>query len=1218
MDMSLLYGKRKKAEVSLLPADPYESEVDSIRDSGDDDDDDPDFVPQQGKRKAEFFLENSPPRSSGRPKKRICRNTLLVVPSNVELSTSTPSKVTVDLPSPDDSVSLPLASKEERRIWKKKDISSFEVPEPVFPTPEKILSPYQYFKMFFTDQMVSHIVEQTNLYSAQCNGSSINTTLHEMEEFLSMLLFMGVFAFPTLDDYWHADSRFPAVADTMHMKRFKIIRRWLHFNDNSHTNSSPDRFHKIRPLFDMLREQCLRIPATNTQNVDEVTVTYKGTQAGNLRQHIANKPDRWGFKLFCRASSSGIIHDFLLYQGSTTFFNVTTDDDTDLFGARVVSMLCKTIKEPESTVVFCDSFFTSYDLVKSLKDNLGVRCVGVVHEKHTGGANLASDRDLKNEGCGTYSFCSSDGIIAVKWFNSKCVTLLSNACGVKPLENIRKFNKGSKRKCDVPCPAVISTYSKSTGGADLSDMLINLYKSPMKSKRWYLPLFGYILDLSICNAWLVYKRDCTLLEANPLPLKKFRLSVANTLKSVNKPSKVGQPLSVSTSLSNRPKARSSQPPPDVRYDGYGHWPVYTYQRGRCKLCPKDCEDCRCFFINECEVHGPAFFIPDTPVPMGVTDRARQTLPPGLVVQKSDIPDAGLGVFNKGETIPAGVHFGPYQGDLVDREEALNSVYSWVIYKSRQCEEYIDAKRDTHANWMRYVNCSTNGEENNLVAFQYQGGILYRSCKPIKPGQELLVWYEEEYAKHLDPTFDYIWNKKSTIEMNSAPLQAFSCSLCPFSYTSQIYLYKHIRRCHSEEYVRLLKSGGIKIDKLMSKRSSISEQMSSDIPCTNTSYGQKEIHDCSDWGMSFTHTSYSLQCQQTRTTGKQYQCSQCRKSFSRLINLQIHQRIHTGEKLYHCSECGKSFTRQTNLQLHERIHKGEKPYQCSECGKSFTQQTSFQRHLHIHTGEKPYQCSECGKSFTQQTSLQLHQRNHTGEKPFYCSQCGKSFTRLSTLQRHQRIHTGEKPYQCSQCGKSFTQQVNLRLHQRVHTGEKPCRCEQCGKSFTRLSTLQIHQRIHTGEKPYQCSKCGKSFTQQVNLQLHERVHTGEKPCHCTQCGKSFTRLSILQRHQLIHTGEKPYQCSQCGKSFTQQVNLHLHQRVHTGEKLCHCEQCGKSFTHLSTLQSHQRIHTGEKPYQCSWCGKSFTQLSTLQKHQHTHTREKPYYSSECGEGFIQET
>ncbi len=52
-------------------------------------------------------------------------------------------------------------------------------------------------------------------------------------------------------------------------------------------------------------------------------IGYKGTRAGILHQYIENKPDEWGFKVFCRASSSGIIHDLLLYQGASTFFNVT-------------------------------------------------------------------------------------------------------------------------------------------------------------------------------------------------------------------------------------------------------------------------------------------------------------------------------------------------------------------------------------------------------------------------------------------------------------------------------------------------------------------------------------------------------------------------------------------------------------------------------------------------------------------------------------------------------------------------------------------------------------------------------------------------------------------------------------------------------------------------------------------------------------------------------
>ena len=36
----------------------------------------------------------------------------------------------------------------------------------------------------------------------------------------------------------------------------------------------------------------------------------------------------------------------------------------------------------------------------------------------------------------------------------------------------------------------------------------------------------------------------------------------------------------------------------------------------------------------------------------------------------------------------------------------------------------------------------------MVGFQYRGQIYYRSFKNIHPGQELLVWYGEEYAREL--------------------------------------------------------------------------------------------------------------------------------------------------------------------------------------------------------------------------------------------------------------------------------------------------------------------------------------------------------------------------------------------------------------------------------------------------------------------------------------
>ncbi|KAK7909773.1 hypothetical protein WMY93_014457 [Mugilogobius chulae] len=67
--------------------------------------------------------------------------------------------------------------------------------------------------MLFTDDMIEHIAHHPNLYSAQELGDPIKTSPQEIEHFLAMLLFMGVFNFPSLEDYWHHESRFNMWAD---------------------------------------------------------------------------------------------------------------------------------------------------------------------------------------------------------------------------------------------------------------------------------------------------------------------------------------------------------------------------------------------------------------------------------------------------------------------------------------------------------------------------------------------------------------------------------------------------------------------------------------------------------------------------------------------------------------------------------------------------------------------------------------------------------------------------------------------------------------------------------------------------------------------------------------------------------------------------------------------------------------------------------------------
>ena len=97
----------------------------------------------------------------------------------------------------------------------------------------------------------------------------------------------------------------------MTRNRFRAIRANFHFSSNEETGQSKDRFYKIRPLFTLVIKEFLKIPAYPINSIDEVMVLYKVTMAGNLRQYNVSKPDKWGYKLICRGSINGFIHDIL-------------------------------------------------------------------------------------------------------------------------------------------------------------------------------------------------------------------------------------------------------------------------------------------------------------------------------------------------------------------------------------------------------------------------------------------------------------------------------------------------------------------------------------------------------------------------------------------------------------------------------------------------------------------------------------------------------------------------------------------------------------------------------------------------------------------------------------------------------------------------------------------------------------------------------------------
>lgn len=89
--------------------------------------------------------------------------------------------------------------------------------------PDQLSSPCSYFTRFFDEELFQLIAEQTNLYSCQLRGTSINTNPDEVRSFIGMKLVMGIVKMPSVDDYWSEGTRYQKIANVMSVKRFQCL-----------------------------------------------------------------------------------------------------------------------------------------------------------------------------------------------------------------------------------------------------------------------------------------------------------------------------------------------------------------------------------------------------------------------------------------------------------------------------------------------------------------------------------------------------------------------------------------------------------------------------------------------------------------------------------------------------------------------------------------------------------------------------------------------------------------------------------------------------------------------------------------------------------------------------------------------------------------------------------------------------------------------------------
>jgi len=496
---------------------------------------------------------------------------------------------------------LPNQRKKIRKIdhmqfnWVAGKKMNFEVnvPEYEFYTQhDHVLTPVEYFKSFFSDDLFELIVEQTNLYSVAKSGKSINLTVNELQDFLSIELWMGVAKLPAYTDYWSHLMSYEKVSNIMPLKKYQKILKNIHFNNNAEYNEN-DKFYKVRPLIDIIRRNCLNQEQGKRFSIDEMMVPYKGKKAGSRRQYIKSKPKKWGFKFFVCSGINSLVYDFFPYCGENTFNNYNFSDYEEKFfglGPKVILALVSTIPDKILSIVYFDNFFSSPELVYYLREKYGTLSLGTVQQNRLRHCPLLEEKQLKKKGRGSFSYMCDrkKKVLTLKWLDNKPVCLISSYVSADPIKSIKRYSKEKKSRVDVPMPKIVEEYNTHMGGVDLSDMLVALYRTGLKTHKWYMAVFSQLLDICINNAWLTYRRDCNQLkEKKIMRLKEFRIHVAIALSGKEKP-KVGRKPNKNNQMEHVQKIRRTvipRPISDIKFDRFDHFPTRV-SKGRCRHCKK--------------------------------------------------------------------------------------------------------------------------------------------------------------------------------------------------------------------------------------------------------------------------------------------------------------------------------------------------------------------------------------------------------------------------------------------------------------------------------------------------------------------------------------------------------------------------------------------------------------------------------------------------------
>ena len=387
---------------------------------------------------------------------------------------------------------------------------------PTLADPDAADTPYEFFKLFFTDEMVRLIVDETNLYVQMLLAGDIEhrtapqflldfeqLTENEFRTFLACTLYTGIVHMPALRDYWSNSTSFsqPGMRRFgMPVRRYEAIKSVLHFNSRFDEATREDAYYKVRPLLDLFLQRCQTVVVPGKHvSVDEQIVKCENRSAPHLIFMNMPKADDQGYKVWAMCTTNGILVDFM--PAIKVSAGGTNGRDA------LVQMALRLPRAGHH--IWADNLFVTYPSMETLYNApRRTYLAGTLSVNAAGMPKVIKDLKDKKRHIekGDYmAVYATDPfpVVFSSWLDSK--VMLMGGTGASTSESeVERRGRGHGKQAQL-APDLIANYNRYIGGVDQHDQMRKRYKTRRGCRRPYIAFFYYVLETSMVNSYLAFK-----------------------------------------------------------------------------------------------------------------------------------------------------------------------------------------------------------------------------------------------------------------------------------------------------------------------------------------------------------------------------------------------------------------------------------------------------------------------------------------------------------------------------------------------------------------------------------------------------------------------------------------------------------------------------------------------------------------------------------------